>query len=77
MCARAPLFSSHVQSHNKVLVYKPNKNSSFFHVGQHLLKTIVFVFIEKPIVYNNLPHFSKERKIFVFKTYCLEYGRRC
>ena len=38
MHARAPLFSSHVQARNKVLVYKPNKDSClFFHVGHNLL----------------------------------------
>ena len=26
VCARPPLFSSHVQAHNWVLVYKPNKD---------------------------------------------------
>ena len=77
MHARAPLFSSHVQPHNKVLIYKLKKKKktfSLFHVGHNFL----FLFLlKKLIVYNNPPHFSKERKTFVFKTYCLEYGRRC
>ena len=56
MHARAPLFSSHVQAYNKVLVYKLKKKTlSLFHVGHNFL----FLFLlKKLIVYNtiHLPH---------------------
>ena len=46
LCARGFHFSeSHIQAHNWVLVNKPNKNSSFFHIGQH-------IFLEKPLFTN-------------------------